>query len=75
MPELFVMCPECGLRGNLTSSRQNFDDIERRCKYEMQPAKCTNLREPLINARRVLDLLEWQARRDRALVGGFSDAP
>ena len=75
MPELFVMCPECGLRGKLTYSKQEFDDAEGRCRQLVQPAKCTNLRESLISARRVLDLLEWQARRAQASVGDDNDAP
>jgi hypothetical protein len=75
MPELFVMCPECGLRGKLTYSKQEFGDAGGRCKQLVKPAKCSNLGEPLISARRVLDLLEWQARRAQVSVGDDHDAP
>ena len=75
MPELFVMCPECGLRGKLTYSKQDFDNAAGRCKQLVKPAKCTNLCELLISARRVLDLLEWQARRAQASVADDHDAP
>ena len=59
----------------LDARKQEFDDAQGRCRQLVQPAKCTNPRESLISARRVLDLLEWQARRAQASVADDHDAP
>lgn len=69
MPELFVMCPECGLRGNIAHSKQELDDVEAKCKHHVKPTKCPNLHDPLKSVRRVLDLFEWQTRRTQASAG------
>jgi hypothetical protein len=75
MPELFVMCSECGLRGTLAHSRQEFVDPEGRCKLGTKPAKCPHLRDVLIAAHRTLDLLEWHAKRAGAFAGPDGDEP
>jgi hypothetical protein len=61
MAELFVTCPECGLREELAHGHQEFDDPRGKCSHRLNPAKCPALRVPLIAARRMLDFLEWDA--------------
>jgi hypothetical protein len=60
MAHIFVTCPECGIRGELTHSDQEFDGPKDDCKHHVNPAKCPSLRGPLIAASRMLDLLEWE---------------
>jgi hypothetical protein len=59
MVHLSVTCSECGLRGELNHSRQEFDDPEGRCKYNLRPLECPALHAPLIGAVHILDLMEW----------------
>ena len=61
MAQIFVTCPECGLRVELAHSDSEFDDPEGECKHHVNPAKCRSIRGPLIAASRMLDLLEWEA--------------
>jgi hypothetical protein len=61
MAELCVTCPECGLRGELAHSGQDFSDPAGSCKHFLNPATCPSLRIPLICARRLLENLEWDA--------------
>jgi hypothetical protein len=61
MAELFVTCPECGLRGELAHSGREFADPPGKCKHLLNPAKCPSLRIPLIGARHLLDMFEWDA--------------
>src|SRR5262245_29561803 len=61
MAELFVTCPECGLREKLAHGHQEFDDPRGKCSHRLNPAKCPALRVPLIAARRMLDVMEWDA--------------
>jgi hypothetical protein len=76
MPELFVMCPECGLRDRLAHSNQELDDPERKCKHGQKPANCSSLRTVLTASHRMLDYLEWQAKRDAASFhGNDEDVP
>jgi hypothetical protein len=74
MPELFVMCSACGLRGTLAHSRQELLDPEGKCKHGRVPAKCPYLRDVLTAAHRTLDLLEWHAKRE-AFAGGDREQP
>jgi hypothetical protein len=64
MPELFVMCSACGLRGTLAHSRQELLDPKGKCKQGRAPAKCAHLRDVLVAAHRTLDLLGWHAKRE-----------
>jgi hypothetical protein len=54
MAELFMMCPECRLRGTLTHSEQPFSDADRRCKQGLIPEQCQNLSGPISAVRRML---------------------
>ena len=74
MAELFVMCPECGLRGTLTHSKQEFDDPESKCTHQAEPAECPRFRPALVAARRMLDLLEWRPKREEASSADFTRA-
>ena len=60
MTELFVTCPECGLREELTHGHAEVDDPRRQCNHLLKPAKCPALRLPLISARRIFDFLDWE---------------
>ena len=61
MAQLLVTCPECGLRGELAHSGQEFNNPAGKCKHVLTPARCPSLRIPLLGARRVLEQLEWDA--------------
>ena len=61
MPKLFVTCPECDFCGELAHSDQEFDDPSGKCKYLLNPAECPSLHVPLVAARRMLDLLQWDS--------------
>jgi hypothetical protein len=68
MAQVLVTCPECGIRGELTYSDQEFDAPRDDCKHHLSPATCPSLRGPLIAASRMLDFLEWEViMRDGAL--------
>jgi hypothetical protein len=59
MAQVTVTCSECGLRGALAQSGQEFSDPGGRCKHSLSAARCPSLRIPLMGARRVLENLEW----------------
>ena len=61
MAQLLVTCPECGVRGELAHSGQEFNNPAGKCKHVLPPARCPSLRIPLLGARRVLEHLEWDA--------------
>ena len=46
MTDLFVMCPECGLRTKLAS--QQVTDEEGKCKHRQNPVNCPML-EPVLS--------------------------
>jgi hypothetical protein len=64
MAELIVTCPECGLRDELAHGDLKVDDPQGKCSHRLHPAKCPAFRVPLIAARRMLDLLEWDRISD-----------
>jgi hypothetical protein len=45
MADMFVMCPECGLRAKLTRSDARVVDAEGECKHWINPANCPTLAE------------------------------
>ena len=61
MAQLFVTCPECGLRGEVAHSDAELDDPAGKCKHHLKPATCPALRQPLVAANRILDLMEWES--------------
>jgi hypothetical protein len=61
MAQLIVTCPECGLRGEVAQIDEEFDDPGGKCKHHLQPAKCAALRQPLLAANRMLDLMKWDS--------------
>ena len=63
MAELFVTCPECGLREEFVHSEQLLADPQGQCSHR-GPSRCPALRVPLIAARHMLSLLEWDAVSD-----------
>jgi hypothetical protein len=54
MAEMFVMCPECGLRAKLTRGDAQIVDAEGRCKHRNNPANCPILDETIAPIQRVL---------------------
>lgn len=54
MVELFVACPECGLREKLTHSEQQIIDDRGRCKHRQNPTTCPTLMPILSRARQAL---------------------
>ena len=61
MAQLFVICPECGLRGEVAHSDEELDDPAGKCQHHLKPAKCPALRQPLVAANRILELMEWDS--------------
>ena len=54
MAELFVACPECGLREKLTDSEQQITDDEGSCKHRQNPMNYPTLMPILSRARQAL---------------------
>ena len=54
MVEMFVMCPECGLRAKLTRSDVQIVDADGKCRHRNDPAHCPILREPIAAIQQVL---------------------
>jgi hypothetical protein len=54
MADMFVMCPECGLRAKLTRSDARIVDAEGKCKQRTNPGNCPALAEPLTAIQQVV---------------------
>jgi hypothetical protein len=54
MADMFVMCPECGLRAKLTRSDARIVGAEGKCKHRTNPANCPTLAEPLTAIQQVV---------------------
>ncbi len=54
MAEVFVVCPDCGLRVKVTHSGQKITGDERKCKHRQDPMNCPELRPALLIARQAL---------------------
>jgi hypothetical protein len=54
MAEMFVMCPECGLRAKLTRSDAKIVDAEGKCAHRNNLAHCRILGEPIALIQQVL---------------------
>ena len=54
MAEVFVVCPECGLRAKVTNSGQKIIGDERKCKHRQNPMNCPELTPALSTARQAL---------------------
>ena len=61
MAQLFVICPECGLRGEVAHDDEPFEDPASKCKHHLNPTECPALRQPLIAANLILDLMQWDS--------------
>jgi hypothetical protein len=54
MAQMFVMCPECGLRAELTHGKQQIADPKGTCKHRQSPMSCPILAPSLNVLRQML---------------------
>jgi hypothetical protein len=47
--DLFVMCPDCGVRAKLSRNQTKFVNGDAKCEHRQNPVKCPTL-VPLIEA-------------------------
>lgn len=52
MADLFVMCPDCGLRARVTDRETNAIDGDGKCKHRQNPLACPLLAPLIASLRR-----------------------
>ncbi len=54
MAEIFVACPECGLRVRVTSQGDELRDAKSKCNHRQNPFICPMLQPALAKGRRAV---------------------